>query len=183
MVAIGCMMFTAVLAAQTPGGAVSPAGSSTGAVGRSPVAVVVSGIGASARAAARVSPAAAFGIEAAGGTVGSALGFAAVIALTGPGSCGDDLSCTLGIAATAVLLATAGSAALTYAVGRTFETEPSGWGAVAGAVAGAAAAIGVEHLLSEEADINMNDATRILVIAVTQGSLAALGSRIGAALR
>lgn len=126
------------------------------------------------------SPAAALGIEALGGTGGSAIGFHMVRLLSDRIACGENLSCTLGNAATALLLGSVGAAAVSYASGRIAGTEPSGAGAVIGAVVGAAAVVGVDHVLS---NINTSDRHRYVAFAVTQGLLTAIGSRIGALLR
>lgn len=129
--------------------------------------------------APRTSGAAAFGIEALGGTAAAALAYA--ITLTGPDDCGEDLSCTLRNAEAALLLGTMAAAGGTYAAGRVFDTEPSGWGAVVGALAGAAAVIGLDHMWTDV--FPDSDGTRIVVFSVTQGLTTAAASRIGAALR
>lgn len=126
--------------------------------------------------------ASAFAVEAIGGIAGAALGFGSVMVMSGAGSCGEDLTCTLSNAASAVLLSTVGAAVGTYASGRILDTEPSGWGSVAGALVGGAAAIGVDHLLAE-ANVIAGDAEHLAVFSLTQGTFAALGSRLGAALR
>jgi hypothetical protein len=129
-------------------------------------------------------PAAAFLTEAAGASVGSAIGFGTVLLLSTRGNgCGDDLSCTLGNVAAAVTLGTAGAAAGSYIAGSMRGTRPSLTGAVLGAVAGAAAAIGVNHLVTEEASKELSDAGTVALFAVTQGLVTALGSRIAAAVR
>lgn len=126
--------------------------------------------------------ASAFAVEAIGGIAGAALGFGSVMVMSEPGACGEDLTCTLNNAASAVLLSTAGAAVGTYASGRIFDTEPSGWGSAAGALVGAAAAIGLDHVLAE-ANVISGNAAHLAVFALTQGTLAALGSRLGASLR
>jgi hypothetical protein len=120
---------------------------------------------------------AAFGIEALGGATGAALGYGALM-LTGDDLCGEDLACTLRNAGTALLLGAAGAAVGTYAAGRMAGTAPSGWGALVGTLAGAAAVIGLDHALGD-----MGDGTRVVLFSVTHGTLAALGSRAFAALR
>lgn len=130
-----------------------------------------------ALAAAPSSSAAAFGIEALGGVAGAALGYGALM-LTGDDWCGEDLTCTLRKAGAALLLGAAGAAVGTYAAGRMAGTEPSGWGALVGTLAGAAAVIGLDHALGD-----IGDGTRVALFSVTHGTLAALGSRAVAALR
>jgi hypothetical protein len=131
----------------------------------------------------RPSGAAAFGIEAAGGIAGSAVGFGTVALLTADDACGDDLTCILGNAALALSAATVGAALGTYASGRAFDTRPSGAGAIVGALIGVVAGVGMEHLLREEVGLNMSDRASVATLAVTQGALTALASRAGAALR
>jgi hypothetical protein len=124
-------------------------------------------------------------VEWLGGAAGSAAGFGIGLALGG--DCGtDDLACLINDAAVAVLLGTVGAAAGTWTAGRLGETGPSGWGATIGSVAGAFAAIGVTHLLSEELnvlDTGDGDVGLVLAYAVTQGFVSAAGSRLFAALR
>ena len=88
-----------------------------------------------------------FVVEAVGAMAGTALGFGAIAATHRYGR-GEDLSCTLRTAATAVVLGTVGSATGAYAAGLLLDTEPSGWGAVVGSIAGAVVAIGVDHLVT-----------------------------------
>jgi hypothetical protein len=126
---------------------------------------------------------AAFGVEAAGGIAGSAVGFGTVVLLAADDDCGEDLRCILGNAALAVTAATVGAAVGTYGTGRVFDTQPSGAGAIIGALAGAVAAVGLDHLLREEAGLDMGEGATIVTFAVTQGALTALLSRAGAALR
>ncbi|HEX6134784.1 MAG TPA: hypothetical protein VFZ24_12525 [Longimicrobiales bacterium] len=123
-------------------------------------------------------PLAAFGIESLGGIAGSAAGFGAVALLAG--DCAAELTCALGTATTAVLMGTAVSAGGAYLFGRLAGTEPNGPGAIIGALAGAAAVIGVDHVLS---NVNTSDSGRRVAYALSQGLLTAAGSRIGALLR
>ena len=123
-------------------------------------------------------PLAAFAIESLAGIAGSAAGFGAVVHFAG--DCADELSCALGTAAAAVLMGTAVSAGGTYLVGRLAGTEPNGAGAIIGALAGAAAVVGVDHVLS---NVNTTDSRRRVAYALSQGLITAAGSRIGALLR
>ncbi|CAN5787131.1 hypothetical protein BH23GEM9_BH23GEM9_36330 [soil metagenome] len=134
-------------------------------------------------APARQRAVAAFGIETIGAAAGSAVGFSAVVLLTDHDACGDNLSCVLGNAALALTGATVGSAVGALALGSAFDTRPHGAGVIVGALAGAAAAVGMDHLLREEIGLNMSDGATIIVIALTQGVVTALGSRLGVALR
>lgn len=127
---------------------------------------------------------AAFVTEAAGASVGSAIGFGTVLLLNRRGSgCGDDVSCAISNVAAAVALGTAGAASGAYIGGSLRDTRPSLTGALIGSVAGAAAAIGVNHLVTEEASTELSDASTIALFAITQGVVTALGSRIVAAIR
>ena len=126
---------------------------------------------------ARGSKGRSFAIEAAGGTLGSLLGFGAVY-VAGNECEGEDLVCNLRSAFTAVVLGTVGSATGAYLAGRAFDTEPSALGATLGAVAGAAGAIGVVHLLTEELNAINGRGVELASYVVTQGLITALGSRI-----
>jgi hypothetical protein len=127
-------------------------------------------------------PAQAFTIEAAGGIAGSLLGFGLV--LLSEDDCGvEDLGCHLEDAFLAIALGTLGSAAGTYAAGRAFDTRPSGPGATLGAVVGAAAGLGTWHLFTEELDFVNRTEAAVVVYALTQGVMAALGSRLVRALQ
>lgn len=122
-------------------------------------------------------PAHAFAIEAAGGTLGSLIGFGAV--LLGEDDCGvEDLGCHIENAFLGIALGTLGSAAGSYVAGRAFDTRPSGAGATLGAVVGAAAGLGAWHLFTEELDFVNSTETAVVFYALTQGIFAALGSRL-----
>ena len=123
----------------------------------------------------------AFAIEAAGGAVGAAAGFGAAMLFTDREECGDDITCVLDQVAFVGALATVGAAAGTYFTGTAFDTEPNAIGAALGAVVGAAAAIGLDHLLTEELNTNAPEAVRFGAFAITQGVVTALGSRLAAA--
>jgi hypothetical protein len=131
----------------------------------------------------KTAPAPALPIELAGGVVGSAVGFGAVVLLSERRQCGDDLSCILGNAAAAVAAGTMGAAVGTYLAGRAADTRPSFIGGATGAVVGAVAAIGLDHLVTEELRIGLSRGGHVALFALTQGTLSAVGSRIGARLR
>jgi hypothetical protein len=91
----------------------------------------------------------AFGLEALGASVGSALGFG-LIYLSRKDECDvEDLSCNLENSFAAIVVGTAGAAAGDYIVGKLFHTQPSGVGVIVGAVAGAAAGLGTWHLFKK----------------------------------
>jgi hypothetical protein len=71
----------------------------------------------------------------------------------------------------------------TVAAGGWADTNPSAIGALVGALAGAAAIIGVEHFITEEMNQTIGNGGTLVLFSVTQGILAAFGSRIGAQLR
>jgi hypothetical protein len=132
------------------------------------------------------SGASAFTIEALGGTAGSALGVGAGLLVShAAGECEseEDLECDLRQAATTGLVSVVGATAGTYLVGRAANTESSFAGSLLGALAGAAAGVGVIHLLTNEANLSSNNTTLVVAYSVTQGIVAALGSRIVAAVR
>jgi hypothetical protein len=118
----------------------------------------------------------AFLIESAGGVSGSLLGFGLVYLAAS--DCGEDLSCTLQQAFGAVALGTVASAGGAYLAGRLAETQPSGVGALLGAVAGAAGGIGLWHLITEELNLVVSDEAAVLSYTITQGMVTALGSRL-----
>ena len=129
--------------------------------------------------------AAAFGIEAAGGTAGSLAGEGVGLAISRANDRCDseDLACGLRQAATTGAVSVIGATAGTFLVGRSANTEPSVVGSFLGAIAGAAAGVGVIHLLNEETNVASNNATLVVAYSITQGIVAAIGSRIVAAAR
>jgi hypothetical protein len=126
-------------------------------------------------------PAQGFAIEAAGGIAGSLLGLSVV--LLRKDDCDvEDLGCHVQNAFLGIALGTLGSAAGTYIAGHAFDARPSGAGATLGAVAGAAAGLGAWHLFTQELDLVNRTEAAVVVYAVTQGVMAALGSRLVRAL-
>lgn len=126
----------------------------------------------------------AFAIEAAGGTVGSIVGVTLGIAIARIDDCdSDDLACLLSGLSVGGVGGVVGATLGTVLVGRRFNTRPSTAGAIVGSLVGAAAGIGVVHLLTEEANMRLERVGSLLVFSVTQGLVTALGSRIGASIR
>lgn len=127
----------------------------------------------------------AFGVEAVGGAVGSALGIAIGLAVAKPDHCpsSDDIACTLRRLGVTGMIGVAGATAGTAIAGRWAGSDPSVVGAFFGAAAGAALAIGLEHLITEELNRSLGDAGAVVLFSITQGILAAAGSRLGARLR
>jgi hypothetical protein len=122
-------------------------------------------------------------VELIGGVGGSAIGFGAVVLLTDEGACGENLSCTLGNAALALTAATMGSGVGAYSIGRTFDTEPSGLGVILGTFLGVVAAVGMDTLLANEMGWSLGDVGHTATVAITQGAITALGSRLVTSLR
>ena len=135
------------------------------------------------RADGQQAAATAFRHEATGGVIGSAIGFGGSLFVASRRNCGEDLGCSLGRVATALALGTAGAALGTHLAGRLAETNPSLAGSLIGATAGGVAAIAVDHLLTEEANLDLSRVVRAATVAVTQGLFAAAGSRIAASAR
>ena len=146
------------------------------------IALLASGIAAPGLTGQERSGGAAWAIEAAGGAIGSAVGFGVGL-LVVDDNCGDDLDCIFADVAAVIGTATAGSAIGTWILGNATDTDPSLGGAALGALAGAVAGLGVIKLF-DEIDPGLDEgATAVIGFGIAQGAVTALGSRIGAALR
>lgn len=120
-----------------------------------------------------------FLIEAAGGAVGSLAGLWLGVGLGGVGECGvENLECMLKGAAVALVGSAAGAGIGAWGAGRWRETEPSGWGAAVGGVAGLAAALGVVRILEESSPRGGEGVGAIVAHGVTHGLVTALFTRI-----
>jgi uncharacterized membrane protein YfcA len=128
---------------------------------------------------------AALTFETLGGIAGSLVGVGGGLLIAKAGNeCGnEDLACGLEQAATTGLVSIVGATAGTYLAGRAANTEPSVLGAFLGSIAGVAAGVGVIHLLTEESKVASNNATLVAAYSITQGLVAAIGSRLVAAVR
>jgi hypothetical protein len=135
-------------------------------------------------APAAVTGASAFAAEALGGAIGSALGIAIGLAVAKPDECPpeDDVVCPLRRLGVTGIIGIAGATLGTTVAGRWAGTDPSILGAFLGAAAGAAVGIGLEHLMTEEMGQSLGNAGTVVLFSVTQGILAAAGSRIGSRL-
>ncbi|MCI0435309.1 MAG: hypothetical protein L0271_16960 [Gemmatimonadetes bacterium] len=123
-------------------------------------------------------------VESAGGILGSGAGLGLGLLLADAGGCvSDDISCYIENAAIAAAISTIGSGLGTNLAGRIGSTRPSAVAGWIGAIAGAAAGIGVTHLLAEELDLTRSDLVLAFSYSITQGVVSAVGSRIGAWLR
>lgn len=121
----------------------------------------------------------AFAIEAAGGVVGSAVGIGVVLVVLPECRDNEDtVRCALLPAAAALAAATAMSATGAVLAGRAFDTHPSVPGAILGAIGGAFAGIGVDHLLREELNVHHNRVATVMTLAIMQGLLTAATSRL-----
>lgn len=151
------------------------------------VAVVLAALPARAQdmTSPRVTGAAAFATEALGGTLGAALGLVVGLAVARPDDCpsDDDVVCTLRRLGVTGIMGIAGATVGTVAAGRMRGTGPSVAGALLGAACGTAAGIGLEHLITEELSQPLGNVGAVLLFSVTQGILAAAGSRLRAQLR
>jgi hypothetical protein len=142
-------------------------------------------VGAQRTAPAAVTGARAFATEALGGTVGSALGIAIGLAVVRPDDCPseDDVVCTLRRLGITGIIGVAGATTGTMVAGRWAGTDPSLVGAFLGAAAGTAVGIGLEHLITEELNQSLGSGGAVVLFSVTQGLLAAGGSRLVTQLR
>ena len=129
--------------------------------------------------------ASALAIEAVGGVAGSLAGVGAGLLITrAVNECeSEDLVCDLRRVTTTAVASVIGAAAGTYVAGRAADTDPSLLGGILGALAGTAAGVGVVHLLTEETNVARNNATLVIAYSVTQGIVAAVGSRVVASFR
>jgi hypothetical protein len=125
-----------------------------------------------------------FAIEAGGGIVGSGIGVAVGIAISGVNRCPveDDVVCIFKRLGVAAGIAAATSAAGTYSAGRMGDTRPSAPGAIIGSVAGVAAGLGVLRLI-DEGTAKPGRVGSAIVFAVSHGIVTAVGSRVGATIR
>jgi hypothetical protein len=126
----------------------------------------------------------AFFIELGGGAAGAAIGGGIGFWIAGEADCSnEDLACSFRKAGIALAASAIGSGAGSWLAGRLGDTDPSGIGATLGALVGIPAGLGVIHLLSEDTDWVHDEAALFVSYSITQGLLAALGSRIAAAIR
>jgi uncharacterized membrane protein YeaQ/YmgE (transglycosylase-associated protein family) len=144
--------------------------------------LAMSGSAASAQHAvpAAVGGSRAFGAEAVGGAIGSALGITLGLAVAKPGDCpsADDVACTLQRLGITAVIGVVGATVGSNVAGRLRGTNPSLLGAFVGAAAGAVAGVGLEHLITEELNQQLGNVGTVLLFSVTQGILAAAGSRL-----
>lgn len=117
--------------------------------------------------------------EAAGGALGSLAGFGIGIALARPDACdAEDLACILDGVAVGLVGSTVGAGVGAWSAGRWRDTEPSGWEAAVGAVAGAAGALGVIKLMDEISPRGGEGVGAIALYGLTHGLITAFFTRI-----
>jgi hypothetical protein len=123
----------------------------------------------------------AFFLEALGGSIGSVAGIGAVILAK---DCGDDdLGCEILTVGTAGIVGAIGATVGTTIAARMTGSRRSVLGAGLGAIVGTGVGLGVHYLVNNSSDRNLDDGAVVLTIfSMSQGTVAALGSRlIGAA--
>ena len=116
------------------------------------------------------------GITVLAGTLGSAAGMTGVFVLV---DCGvEDLACGIRRAALAGVAGVATSTAAVVATARATRTAYSTPGAFAGALIGTGVGLGLHALINRNSDRNIGDYITLPIFALSQGTLAALGSRL-----
>lgn len=95
----------------------------------------------------------------------------------------EDLGCNLENVFSAIAVGTLGSAVGADVLGSAARTRPSRIGVVLGSVVGAAAGVGLWHLLTEELNAINNTGAAMASFAIAQGTVTALGSRVVRALQ
>lgn len=117
----------------------------------------------------------AFAIEALGGAAGSLAGIA-VVGLTS--RCGtEDLECTILHVGAGGALGVIGAAAGVTLAARHTGSRRSVAGALLGGIAGTALGLGVHYLLNRGTDRNLGDRVVVPIFVLSQGIVAAAGSR------
>jgi hypothetical protein len=117
-----------------------------------------------------------FIFEALGGSLGSLVGIG-VVGLTS--RCGvDDLACGITSVGAGGVLGVVGATVGTLVVARYQESPRSTVGAVLGALVGTGVGLGVHYVLNNNSDRNLGDAVVVPIFVLSQGVLAAVGSRV-----
>lgn len=129
-----------------------------------------------APAAPRYGGGTAFAIEALAGTAGSLAG----MAIVGLGSdCdGDDLGCIINTIGAGGIAGMVGATVAVTLAARHTGGPRSVAGAALGAVVGTGVGLGVHYLVNRGTDRNLGEAVVIPIFAVSQGVVAAAGSRL-----
>ena len=117
----------------------------------------------------------AFVVEVLGGSVGSLVGIGA-IALT---SChGDDLGCSIIRVGAGGVAGAIGATIGTTIAARYTGSRRTVVGAALGAVVGTGAGLGVHYAFNRNSDRNLGDAVIVPIFVLSQGTFAAIGSRV-----
>ncbi len=120
-------------------------------------------------------------LESAGGSAGSFVAMGAVLLLS---TCDiDDLGCEILTVGASGLAGIAGATIGTMLTARYTGAQRSVAGAALGAAVGTGVGLGVHYLLNNNSDRNLGDAVTIPIFAISQGTLAAIGSRVVGAAR
>ena len=118
----------------------------------------------------------AFVLEALAGSLGSLAGIGAVLLSV---DCGfDDLGCEILTAGAAGALGVVGATVATSLAARSTGSRRSAGGALLGAVVGTGVGLGVHWLVNQNSDRNIGDAVVLPIFVISQGTIAALGSRL-----
>jgi hypothetical protein len=122
-------------------------------------------------------------IEAAGGTIGSVVGYGIGVGIADEDECEDEVGCILTDMSGVLFAASAGATLGTWALGSAADTSPSFWGATLGSIVGAAAGLGILEVL-DQIDPDWDEGTAAVVgFTVTQGVFTAIGSRVAKSFR
>jgi hypothetical protein len=117
-----------------------------------------------------------FILEALGGSLGSLVGIG-LVGLTS--RCGvEDLACGITSVGLGGVLGVVGATVGTLVVARYQESPRSAAGAVLGALVGTGVGLGVHYVLNNNSDRNLGDAVVVPIFVLSQGVLAAAGSRV-----
>jgi hypothetical protein len=120
-------------------------------------------------------------LESVGGSAGSFAGIGAVMLLS---RCDvEDIGCDILTVGAAGLAGVVGATVGTMLTARYTGSRRSAGGAALGAAVGTGVGLGVHYLLNNDSDRNLDDAVVIPIFAISQGTLAAIGSRLVGAAR
>jgi hypothetical protein len=117
-----------------------------------------------------------FLLEAFAGSLGSLIGISSIGLLV---DCGiDDLGCVIMKIGAGGALGAVGATIGTTIAARHNDSRRSVAGAALGAVVGSGVGLGVHYILNEGTDRNLGDAWVVPIFVISQGTIAAIGSRV-----